>query len=164
MRGCSRCWCSERHSHAPRAGETGIEGASGGLCAGRLGLGREEDQDGEKCQRPQSRTQLMWPRIPGAPASVPSALCLHIKGVYVWGCLGGMCGCGTGRQDVGSGVWGSVWVWDRKAGCQGLWGHVWVGEWGWHVRGGVSGEGALGGGMQTPSQLWSQPRCLQGVS
>lgn len=43
----------------------------------------------------------MWPRVPGAPAPVPSAPCLHIEGVCV---VGGMFG-------------GHVLGWDRKAGC-----------------------------------------------
>ena len=60
----------------------------------------------------------MWPRIPGAPASVPSALCLHIEGVYVWGCLGGMCGCGTGRQVVR--VSGGMSGWGNGGGMSGV--------------------------------------------
>lgn len=120
MRGCSRCWCSERHSHAPRAGETEIEGVSGGLCAGRLGLGREEDQDGEK--RPQSRTQLMWPRIPGAAASVPSALCACTSRVCVdvWGAC-----VGVGQEGRMWGVVsGGVSGWGMGVACQGwsVWG------------------------------------------
>ena len=86
--------------------------------------------------------------------------------VCVCGMSRGVSGCGTARQDVGGDVWGAcVGVGQEgrmsEVGCLGV---CLCGGWGWDVRGGVSGEGVLGGGMQTPSQLWSWPPCLQGGS